>query len=104
MTSTSLTRKILFSLLLTLTLAGYANSQPYWTENRPAAGGPHNIPTRLFPADIWWNQPISQAPVDTKSASFITELGGVYPAYVWSTIYGLPFHNADDFEVVRLGW
>src|SRR5882672_10276147 len=91
MTSTSLTRKMLFSFLLTLTLAGYANSQTYWAKNRPAAGGAHSIPTRLFPTDNWWNLKISQAPVDTRSASYITGLNGVGPSYDWGNNYGLPY-------------
>ena len=33
-------------------------------------------PLPLFPADNWWNVDVSQAPLDTNSASFITFIGG----------------------------
>src|SRR5206468_2579663 len=62
-----------------------------WAKNRPAAGGAHSIPTRLFPTDNWWNLKISQAPVDTRSASYITGLNGVGPSYDWGNNYGLPY-------------
>lgn len=91
MTSTYLTRKLIFTVLLTLTLASYANSQTYWAENRPAAGGAHGIPTRLFPTDNWWNLNISQAPLDGGSANYITGLGGVSPWYDFGNVYGLPY-------------
>ena len=69
---------MLFSLFLSLTLAGYANSQTPWAENRPAAGGALSMPTGLFPVDNWWNLPVSQAPLE-----------------------GLTFN---DFEVAQPGW
>jgi hypothetical protein len=91
MTSTSFTRKIFFSLLLTLSLAGYAISQTYWAENRPPAGTAHSLPTRLFPTDNWWNLQVSQAPLAASSASYISGLAGVVPSYDWGHVYGLPY-------------
>jgi hypothetical protein len=35
-----------------------------------------SLPGPLFPADNWWNQDISAAPVDTRSAQFINFIGG----------------------------
>jgi hypothetical protein len=55
MTNTSLTQKILFTLLLSLSLAGNANSQTSWAERRPPVGTEYSLPARLFPADNWWS-------------------------------------------------
>ncbi len=38
-------------------------------------GGPLGVPVPLLPSDNWWNQDISQAPVDPKSATFISFIG-----------------------------
>ena len=54
MTNTSLTQKILFTLWLSLSLAGNANSQTSWAERRPPMGTEHSLPPRLFPAHNWW--------------------------------------------------
>jgi hypothetical protein len=35
-----------------------------------------SLPFALFPADNWWNQDISAAPVDARSAQFISFIGG----------------------------
>lgn len=96
MTSTYLTRRMVFTLLLTLTLAGYANGQTPWAENRPAAGTAHSLPTRLFPTNNWWNLNISQAPVDAKSADYVRDISGgtgeqVKPRHDWGNTYGLPY-------------
>lgn len=55
MTNTRLTQKILFTLLLSLSLGGNANSQTSWAERRPPVGTEHSLTARLFPADNWWN-------------------------------------------------
>jgi hypothetical protein len=55
MNSTSLTQKILFALLLNLSLAGNANSQISWAERHPPVGTEHGLPSRLFPAHNWWS-------------------------------------------------
>jgi hypothetical protein len=38
-------------------------------------GGPLGVPLPLFPADNWWNQDVSAAPLDPGSASFIAFIG-----------------------------
>ena len=54
MTNTSLTQKILFTLWLSLSLAGNANSQISFADRRPPVGTEHSLPARLFPAHNWW--------------------------------------------------
>jgi len=58
------------------------------------------LPAPLFPADNWWNQDISQAPVDVRSAQFISFVGtarrlhpdfGGYESPGSIGIYGFPF-------------
>lgn len=47
----------------------------------------------LFPADNWWNQDISQAPVDARSNAFIDFVGrsrGLHPDFGPSP-YGIPY-------------
>jgi parallel beta-helix repeat protein len=39
-------------------------------------GGPLGVPLPLLPADNWWNTDVSQAPVDPKSATFVSFVGG----------------------------
>src|SRR6478752_10249350 len=41
----------------------------------PAQGAPIAAPLPVFPSDNWWNTDISAAPVDAKSASFISFIG-----------------------------
>jgi hypothetical protein len=57
-------------------------------------------PLPLFPADNWWNQDISQAPLDSNSANFINLIGGanrrIHADWGGSatdpdTMYGLPY-------------
>jgi hypothetical protein len=57
-------------------------------------------PLPLFPADNWWNQDISQAPVDPRSGEFINFIGpadGMHPDFGGTespgsqNIYGMPF-------------
>ena len=57
-------------------------------------------PLPLFPADNWWNQDISQAPVDPRSADFINFIGptdGMHPDFGGTespgsqNIYGMPY-------------
>jgi hypothetical protein len=57
-------------------------------------------PLPLFPADNWWNQDISQAPVDPRSSEFITFIGptrGMHPDFGGTespgsqNIYGMPY-------------
>jgi hypothetical protein len=57
-------------------------------------------PLPLLPADNWWNQDISQAPVDPRSGEFITFIGpsdGMHPDFGGTespgsqNIYGMPY-------------
>ena len=73
---------------------------------QPAADAQRNgalpAPLPLLPADNWWNQDVSQAPVDARSAQFITfvnngglrrlhpDFGG-YESPGSVNIYGFPF-------------
>jgi hypothetical protein len=50
-------RALLIAVLVTTTLVAADRNSP--------------LPNPLFPADNWWNQDISQAPVDPRSAQFI---------------------------------
>lgn len=72
-------------------------------QSRPAAAqilGPVPGPLPVFPADNWWNQDISQAPVDARSAQFISFVGSarrLHPDFGGfefpgsQTIYGFPY-------------
>lgn len=62
--------------------------------------GPLPPPFPLFPADNWWNQDISQAPVDPRSAEIIGFIGatrGMHPDFGGTEspgsqlIYGMPY-------------
>ena len=58
------------------------------------------LPFSLFPADNWWNQDISQAPIDARSSQFISFIGmtrrlhpdfGGYESPGSANIYGFPY-------------
>ncbi len=62
--------------------------------------GPLPGPLPLFPPDNWWNQDISQAPVDARSGEFISFIGpndGMHPDFGGTEspgsqyIYGMPY-------------
>ena len=69
---------------------------------RPAAAERGGTLPQLFPADNWWNQDISGAPVDARSAAFIAfvnnggsrrlhpDFGG-YESPGSQNVYGFPF-------------
>ncbi len=65
----------------------------------PQPPEPLPSPLPLFPADNWWNQDVSAAPVDPASASFISFIGGtrtVHPDFGGSDgspygIYGMVY-------------
>jgi hypothetical protein len=73
-----------------------------WPVTVPERNGPLPAPLPLFPADNWWNQDISQAPVDARSPQFIAfvnnggtrrlhpDFGG-YESPGSPNIYGFPF-------------
>lgn len=60
-------------LALTLLWGSMASSQ---ARAQAVPGGTLPPPYPLFPATNWWNADISGAPVDMKSAAFITHIGG----------------------------
>ena len=66
----------------------------------PQRGGALPQPLPLFPPGNWWNTDISAAPVDPKSAAFISDIGttrGMHPDFGGDSgdssapIYGMPF-------------
>jgi hypothetical protein len=86
----------------TLAVAVVAATAPGLAQTTPAQrNGPLPPPLPLFPADNWWNQDISQAPVDPASASLIAFInnGGtrrLHPDFggysgVGDGIYGIPY-------------
>src|SRR5262249_20069020 len=48
---------------------------------------------QVFPASNWWNQDISAAPVDAKSAAFISYIGSTVPLHpdFGPSPYGIPY-------------
>jgi len=67
---------------------------------QPVRNGALPTPLPLFPPDNWWNTDISAAPVDPKSASFISFIGatrGMHPDFGGDSgdpsapIYGMPY-------------
>ena len=70
----------------------------------PAQGAPIAAPLPVFPSDNWWNTDISAAPVDAKSASFISFIGTtrtLHPDFGGeespgsTAIYGFPYAVVD---------
>jgi hypothetical protein len=79
----------LFALALTLPLLG-----------QPVRNGELPPPMPLFPPSNWWNTDITNAPVDPKSAAFISFIGpsrGMHPDFGGESgepeapIYGMPY-------------
>jgi hypothetical protein len=85
-------RSALVLLLLAMATDAAAEATP---------GGPLPGPLPLFPADNWWNLDISLAPVDPKSAAFISfvgptralhpDFGGLDPDSAPDGVYGFPY-------------
>jgi hypothetical protein len=86
------------SLALALSIVLHAQSPAGDAERNGALPGPFP----LFPADNWWNQDISQAPVDARSAQFIAFINnggtrrlhpdfGGYESPGSPNIYGFPY-------------
>jgi hypothetical protein len=55
---------------------------------------------RLFPADNWWNQNISSAPVDPRSADYIAFIGAMRTAHpdFGPPPYGIPYVGVGSSE------
>jgi hypothetical protein len=81
-------RALTGAALLTVTLAAAERNTP--------------LPSQLFPADNWWNEDISAAPVDPRSPHFIAFINnggtrrlhpdfGGYESPGSTTIYGFPY-------------
>lgn len=77
--------------------------------------GPLPQPLPLFPADNWWNQDISQAPVDPNSAAFMAWIGNkrVHPDWGASAnepsdptaTYGMPYVSVPGTQpLVPVSW
>jgi hypothetical protein len=76
----------------------------------PAAtqGGTMPVPLPLFPQNNWWNLDVSNAPLDSNSAAFITFIGGsgrqVHPDFGGNNedepghVYGIPFIVVDGSQ------
>src|SRR5262245_20837421 len=76
-----------------------------WAQSRFGAaerGGSLPAPLPLFPADNWWNQDVTDAPIDPRSAQFIAFINnggtrrlhpdfGGYESPGSLNIYGFPF-------------
>jgi hypothetical protein len=102
MTNTSLMQKILFTLVLSLSLAGNANSQTSWAERRPAVGTGHSLPSRLFPADNWWNLNKSGLINRTDDERWIPWESTALDPLRFDDL-GFDDLGFDDFEGVQLG-
>src|SRR5262249_41621660 len=92
-------RRVLPLCLLTICLGSI--QPPARAQSRP----PERIgqlpgPLPLFPADNWWNQDISAAPIDPRSAQFVAFIGtsrrlhpdfGGYESPGSVNVYGFPY-------------
>jgi FG-GAP-like repeat/Putative binding domain, N-terminal len=73
-------------------------------------GGAIPGPLPIFPSDNWWNVPISSAPVDPSSASYIAFIGGtrrLHPDFGGDAspgsvqTYGMPYAVVDSSVALR---
>jgi len=101
MTYTSLTQKILFTFLLSLSLAGNANGQTSWAERRPPVGTELSLPGRLFPAGNWWNLNKSGLINRTNDERWGPSQSPARDALSFDDL-GFDDFGFDDFEVVQL--
>ncbi len=81
-----------------------------WAPALAERNGPLPSPLPLFPADNWWNQDISQAPVDSRSGEIIAFIGatrGMHPDFGGfespgsHNIYGMPYVVVDGTQPKR---
>jgi hypothetical protein len=72
-------------------------------------GGAIPVPMPLFPANNWWNTDVSNAPLDSNSANFITFIGGaargLHPDFGGDAgggdVYGFPFIIVDGSQAKK---
>jgi hypothetical protein len=84
---------------LALSIPSYAATQ----------GGAIPVPLPLFPANNWWNTDVSNAPLDSNSANFITFIGGsaqtLHPDFGGDAgggdVYGFPFIIVDGSQAKK---
>jgi hypothetical protein len=86
--------------LVAVALLAWPSRHGAVTSARDSAGVGGSLPNPLFPADNWWNQDVSRAPVDPRSASFISFVGstrrlhpdfGGFADASGAAIYGFPY-------------
>jgi hypothetical protein len=103
------------TFLILCALAVCLGATAPWAQSRFSSaerGGPLPAPLPLFPADNWWNQDVSDAPIDPRSAQFIAfvnnggsrrlhpDFGG-YESPGSLGIYGFPFRAHSRAEHLR---
>jgi hypothetical protein len=89
-----------------LALVGLALSIPL---SAATQGGAITVPLPLFPANNWWNTDVSNAPLDSNSANFITLIGGsgrsLHPDFGGDAgggdVYGFPFIVVDGSQTKK---
>jgi hypothetical protein len=98
-----LLRAFLFASALTIACGG-SPVQPSTQTTAPPSATPalpassdvrlnDDLSRQLFPADNWWNQDISKAPLDPRSDSFLDRIGrtrGAHPDF-GPPPYGIPY-------------
>ena len=81
-----------------------------WLFAASTLGGPLSVPLPLFPPDNWWNVDISNAPIDSASASFIAFINNgstrrMHPDFGGDAgpveIYGFPYIVVDSAVPLR---
>jgi hypothetical protein len=94
-------RRMLLGITMVALCLGHARPSAQ-SRFAPAAERIGSLPFALFPADNWWNQDISAAPVDGRSAQFIAFINnggtrrlhpdfGGFASPGSATIYGFPY-------------
>jgi hypothetical protein len=87
-------------VILIVCLCVTVTSSAQWAPAVAERNGPLPGPLPLFPSNNWWNQDISQAPVDARSAELIAFIGttrGMHPDFGGlespgsHNIYGMPY-------------
>jgi hypothetical protein len=93
-------RRHLLPLWLTIVCLGPLQPRLQTQSGPPERIGQVPAPLPLFPSDNWWNQDLSAAPVDPRSAQFISFIGatrrlhpdfGGYESPGSANVYGFPY-------------